>query len=53
MYSERSHHTATPAINVQNLTKSYGPVLAVNDVTFPVDPKSLNYYHPGQGGDAH
>jgi ABC-2 type transport system ATP-binding protein len=27
---------ATPAINVQNLTKSYGPVLAVDDVTFQV-----------------
>lgn len=27
---------ATPAINVQNLTKSYGPVLAVDDVSFQV-----------------
>jgi len=27
---------ATPAINVQNLTKSYGPVLAVDDITFQV-----------------
>jgi len=27
---------ATPAINVQNLTKNYGPVLAVDDVTFQV-----------------
>jgi ABC-2 type transport system ATP-binding protein len=27
---------ATPAINVQNLTKNYGPVLAVDDITFEV-----------------
>lgn len=27
---------ATPAINVQNLTKSYGPVLAVDDISFQV-----------------
>src|SRR5438552_1633200 len=27
---------ATPAINVQNLTKRYGPVLAVDDITFEV-----------------
>jgi ABC-2 type transport system ATP-binding protein len=27
---------ATPAINVQNLTKSYGPVLAVDDISFAV-----------------
>ncbi len=26
----------TPAINVQNLSKNYGPVLAVDDVTFQV-----------------
>jgi ABC-2 type transport system ATP-binding protein len=32
---------ATPAINVQNLTKSYGPVLAVDDVTFAVQPGEL------------
>ena len=27
---------ATPAIQVQNLTKNYGPVLAVNDISFQV-----------------
>src|SRR5882757_9180763 len=27
---------ATPAINVQNLTKNYGPVLAVDDITYEV-----------------
>jgi ABC-2 type transport system ATP-binding protein len=32
---------ATTAINVQNLTKSYGPVLAVDDVTFQVQPGEL------------
>jgi ABC-2 type transport system ATP-binding protein len=32
---------ATAAINVQNLTKSYGPVLAVDDVTFQVQPGEL------------
>ena len=32
---------ATPAINVQNLTKSYGPVLAVDDITFQVQPGEL------------
>jgi ABC-2 type transport system ATP-binding protein len=32
---------ATPAINVQNLTKSYGPVLAVDNVTFEVQPGEL------------
>jgi ABC-2 type transport system ATP-binding protein len=32
---------ATPAINVQNLTKNYGPVLAVDDVTFQVRPGEL------------
>ena len=32
---------ATPAINVQNLTKSYGPVLAVDDVSFQVQPGEL------------
>jgi ABC-2 type transport system ATP-binding protein len=31
----------TPAIDVQNLTKSYGPVLAVDDVTFQVKPGEL------------
>src|SRR5688572_5624348 len=31
----------TPAINVQNLTKSYGPVLAVDDVSFEVKPGEL------------
>jgi ABC-2 type transport system ATP-binding protein len=32
---------ATPAIDVQNLTKSYGPVLAVDDVSFQVQPGEL------------
>jgi ABC-2 type transport system ATP-binding protein len=32
---------ATPAIDVQNLTKSYGPVLAVDDVSFQVKPGEL------------
>lgn len=32
---------ATPAINVQNLTKSYGSVLAVDNVTFQVQPGEL------------
>lgn len=32
---------ATPAIDVQNLTKSYGPVLAVDDVSFRVAPGEL------------
>jgi ABC-2 type transport system ATP-binding protein len=32
---------ATPAINVQNLTKSYGPVLAVDNVSFDVQPGEL------------
>ena len=32
---------ATPAIHVQNLTKNYGPVLAVDDVTFQVQPGEL------------
>jgi ABC-2 type transport system ATP-binding protein len=32
---------ATPAINVQNLTKSYGPVLAVDNVSFQVQPGEL------------
>src|SRR5437763_2309036 len=32
---------ATPAIRVQNLTKSYGPVLAVDDVSFEVQPGEL------------
>jgi ABC-2 type transport system ATP-binding protein len=30
-----------PAINVKNLTKSYGPVLAVDDVSFQVQPGEL------------
>jgi ABC-2 type transport system ATP-binding protein len=32
---------ATPAINVQNLTKNYGSVLAVDDVSFQVQPGEL------------
>jgi gliding motility-associated transport system ATP-binding protein len=32
---------ATPAINVQNLSKNYGPVLAVDNVTFQVQPGEL------------
>jgi ABC-2 type transport system ATP-binding protein len=32
---------ATPAINVQNLTKRYGNVLAVDDVSFQVQPGEL------------
>ncbi len=32
---------ATPAIDVRNLTKNYGPVLAVDDVTFQVQPGEL------------
>lgn len=32
---------ATAAINVQNLTKRFGPVLAVDDVTFQVQPGEL------------
>jgi ABC-2 type transport system ATP-binding protein len=31
----------TPAINVQNLTKTYGAVLAVDDVSFQVQPGEL------------
>ena len=32
---------ATPAINVQNLVKSYGPVLAVDHIHFQVQPGEL------------
>jgi ABC-2 type transport system ATP-binding protein len=32
---------ATPAINVQNLSKNYGPVLAVDNVSFQVQPGEL------------
>jgi ABC-2 type transport system ATP-binding protein len=32
---------ATPAIDVKNLTKNYGPVLAVDDVSFQVQPGEL------------
>ena len=32
---------ATPAINVQNLVKSYGPVLAVDHINFQVQPGEL------------
>lgn len=32
---------ATPAINVEHLTKNYGPVLAVDDVSFQVQPGEL------------
>jgi ABC-2 type transport system ATP-binding protein len=32
---------ATPAINVRNLTKRYGTVLAVDDVSFQVQPGEL------------
>ncbi|MBA4189445.1 MAG: ABC transporter [Planctomycetaceae bacterium] len=32
---------ATPAIDVQNLTKSYGPVLAVDNISFQVQPGEL------------
>jgi len=32
---------ATPAINVQNLIKNYGPVLAVDNITFQVQPGEL------------
>ena len=32
---------ATPAIDVRNLTKNYGPVLAVEDVSFQVQPGEL------------
>ena len=32
---------ATPAIDVTNLTKNYGPVLAVDDVSFQVQPGEL------------
>ncbi len=32
---------ATPAIKVQHLTKNYGPVLAVDDVSFQVQPGEL------------
>ncbi|MBY0515061.1 MAG: ABC transporter ATP-binding protein [Gemmataceae bacterium] len=32
---------ATPAIHVQNLTKNYGPVLAVDDISFQVQPGEL------------
>lgn len=32
---------ATAAINVQNLTKNYGPVLAVDNITFQVQPGEL------------
>ncbi len=32
---------ATPAIDVRNLTKNYGPVLAVDDVSFQVQPGEL------------
>jgi ABC-2 type transport system ATP-binding protein len=33
--------TATPAINVRNLSKNYGSVLAVDDVSFQVQPGEL------------
>ncbi len=32
---------ATPAIQVENLSKNYGPVLAVNDISFQVQPGEL------------
>src|SRR5438105_10549647 len=32
---------ATPAIKVQNLTKSFGPVLAVDNISFQVQPGEL------------
>src|SRR5260221_7250946 len=32
---------ATPAIRVQNLVKNYGPVLAVDNVSFEVQPGEL------------
>ena len=32
---------ATPSINVQNLTKNYGSVLAVDDISFQVQPGEL------------
>jgi ABC-2 type transport system ATP-binding protein len=32
---------ATPAIHVQNLTKRYGPILAVDDISFQVQPGEL------------
>jgi ABC-2 type transport system ATP-binding protein len=32
---------ATPAIDVRNLTKSYGPVLAVDNISFQVQPGEL------------
>src|SRR5262249_48318506 len=32
---------ATPAINVQNLSKLFGPVVAVDNISFPVQPGEL------------
>src|SRR4029079_66977 len=39
--STSSHHMGTPAIRVQHLTKNYGPVLAVDDISFEVKPGEL------------
>jgi ABC-2 type transport system ATP-binding protein len=39
--SASGKHMATAAINVQNLTKNFGPVLAVDDVSFQVQPGEL------------
>src|SRR6476646_7103007 len=37
----RVHSMATPAIKVEHLTKNYGPILAVDDVSFQVQPGEL------------
>src|SRR5436190_740611 len=39
--SERLGHMPEPAINVQYLTKNYGPVLAVDNISFQVQPGEL------------
>ncbi|MCS7271060.1 MAG: ATP-binding cassette domain-containing protein, partial [Gemmataceae bacterium] len=38
---QRERHMGTPAIQVENLTKHYGPVLAVDRVSFTVQPGEL------------
>ena len=41
----------TPAIRVENLSKNYGPVLAVNDVSFQVQPgEHVGFLGPNGAG---
>ena len=41
---------ATPAIQVQNLTKNYGPIKAVDDISFQVQPGELVGFLGPNGG---